>query len=68
MYDTSHHPLFADASQRAYGAVVYFIQHNHVSFVVAKACVAPLKSITIHRLELMAALVATRLTHFVPYQ
>ena len=56
---------FADASQQAYGAVVFFTQNNHVSFVIAKARVAPLKSITIPRLELMAALVATRLTHFV---
>ena len=56
---------FADASQHAYGAIVFLVQDNHVSFVIAKARVAPLKSLTIPRLELMAALVATRLTHFV---
>ena len=56
---------FADASQRAYGAVVFLTQQNQVSFVTAKSRVAPLKQLTLPRLELMAALVATRLTHFV---
>lgn len=56
---------FADASQHAYGAIVFLVQNSQVSFVIAKARVAPLKSLTIPRLELMAALVATRLTHFV---
>jgi len=62
-YPTIH--CFADASQHAYGAIVFLVQNSQVSFVVAKARVAPLKSLTIPRLELMAALVATRLTHFV---
>jgi len=56
---------FADASQHAYGAIVFLVQDNLVSFVMAKVRVAPLKSLTIPRLELMAALVATRLTQFV---
>ncbi|XP_065902510.1 uncharacterized protein [Dysidea avara] len=56
---------FADASQQAYGAVVFFTENNQVSFVIAKAHMAPLKSITIPRLELMAAMVATCLIHFV---
>ena len=56
---------FADASQYAYGAVVYFTQDNEVSFVAAKTRVAPLKELTIPRLELMAVLVASRLTNFV---
>ena len=56
---------FADASQYAYGAVVYFTQDNEVSLVAAKTRVAPLKELTIPRLELMAALVASRLTNFV---
>ena len=53
---------FADASLKAYGAVVFLTQGNEVSFIIAKSRVAPLKQLTLPRLELMAALVATRLT------
>lgn len=56
---------FADASQHAYGAIVFFMQDNQVSFVTAKTHVAPLKTLTIPRLELMAAMIAARLTKFV---
>ena len=56
---------FVDASKHAYGAVVFLTQGNEVSFVAAKTRVAPLKTLTIPRLELMAALVGTRVTHFV---
>ena len=42
-----------------------FTQNKDVSFVAAKTHVVPLKTLTIPCLELMAALVATRLTHFV---
>ena len=42
--------------------MAFLAQNSQVSFVVAKA---PLKSLTIPHLELMAALVVTRLTHFV---
>ena len=57
--------VFADASKAAYGAVTYLVwmtPHGpHVSHVSAKARVAPLNHTTIPRLELMAALVASRL-------
>ena len=56
---------FVDASQQAYGAIVFLVQGNQTSFVISKTRVAPLKALTIPRLELMAALVGTRLTHFV---
>ena len=56
---------FADASPKAYGAVVYNAQQDQVSFVTAKTRVAPLKPLTLPRLELMAAVIATRLTCFV---
>ena len=56
---------FVDASKHAYGAVVFLTQNSEVSFVAAKTRVASLKTLTIPRLELMAALVGTRLTHFV---
>ncbi|XDV52444.1 hypothetical protein PO909_021172 [Leuciscus waleckii] len=50
-----HH--FADASQEGYGTVSYLLQENeenklHVAFVMAKARVAPLKPLTIPRMEL----------------
>ena len=57
--------VFADASTKAYGAVVYIQQGNHISFVIAKTRVAPIKQLTLPKLELMAALVATRLAKFV---
>ena len=59
-----HH--FSDASQRGYGAVSYLRLTNendeiYCSFVMGKARLAPMKETTIPRLELSAAVVATRL-------
>ena len=59
-----HH--FSDASERGYGAVSYLRALNgegdvHCSFIMAKARVAPLKAMTIPRMELAAAALATRL-------
>ena len=56
---------FSDASTRAYGAVVYLCSQTDTAFVMAKSHVAPLKCPTLPRLELMAALIAARLTKFV---
>lgn len=58
-----HH--FSDASESGYGTVTYLrIQNSerlvHVAFLFSKARVAPLKPITIPRLELTAAVVAAR--------
>jgi len=56
--------VFADASEEAYAAVAYFRWRDEVvttSFVCGKTRVAPLKPLTIPRLELMAALMAARL-------
>ena len=57
--------LFADASGRAYGAVAYLLwpttEGPNVRLISAKARVAPIKQPTIPRLELMAALIASRL-------
>ena len=50
-----------DASKKAYGAVIYICQGDHVSFVIAKTSVVPMKSHTLPRLELMAAIVGFRL-------
>ena len=37
--------VFADASSKAYGAVVYIQQGNETTFIIAKARVAPLKQL-----------------------
>ncbi len=56
---------FADASQEAYGAVSYLRvigeDEVHCAFLMGKSRLAPLKSVTIPRLELMAAVIAVRL-------
>lgn len=56
------HPyfVFSDASQEAFGACAYVRQKTkqstyEVNFVAAKSRVAPLKQLTIPRLELQAA-------------
>ncbi|KFD60589.1 hypothetical protein M514_27222 [Trichuris suis] len=58
--------IFCDASRAAYGAVAYFrsddVRGNpHVSFLMARAKVAPLRHLTIPRLELQGAMLATRI-------
>ncbi|XP_064463439.1 uncharacterized protein LOC135374405 [Ornithodoros turicata] len=61
---------FCDASPKAYGAVIYLIcskpgEEPRCSLVISKARVAPLKKLSLPRLELMATLIGARLAHFV---
>ena len=56
---------FADASPQAYGAVVYLLQGTCATIVMSKSRAAPLKPHSLPRLELMAAVVASRLCSFV---
>ena len=56
---------FADASTKAYSTAIFIRHNNQTSLVMAKTRVKPLKEITLPRLELMAVLIASRLTHFV---
>ena len=61
---------FGDASPKAYGAAVYLRTTDikgkiNTSLVMSKSRVAPLKIVTLPRLELLAAVVNTRLTRFV---
>lgn len=58
--------LFCDASEKGYGAVAYLRTddgqgHIHCALVMAKSRVAPIKAITVPRLELAAAVLATEL-------
>ena len=59
--------IFSDASQEAFGACAYIRQRRkdykyEVKLIAAKARVAPLKQLTIPRLELQGAVLASRLT------
>ena len=57
--------VFADASMKAYGAVAYLKQDQQTSLVMSKTKVSPLKTISLPRLELMAAVLASRLGNFI---
>jgi len=57
--------VFADASTKAYGAIVYLNSSSQVCLAMSKNRVAPLKAISLTRLELMAVVTATRLAEFV---
>ena len=57
---------FADASQNAYGAVTYLRlvdveERIHCTFLIRKSHVAPLRPMTVPRLELSAAVLAAQL-------
>ncbi|XP_028408116.1 uncharacterized protein LOC114530710 [Dendronephthya gigantea] len=58
--------IFSDASESGYGAVAYqrLVDDNetiHCAFLMGKARLAPIKAITIPRLELTAAVVSVRI-------
>ena len=53
--------IFCDASTKAYGAVSYFRQGNTTAYVIARNRVAPLKQLTLPRLELMGATIAAQM-------
>lgn len=62
--------IFCDASERVYGSVAYMKTTNqrgetNISFVMARSRVAPLKQLTIPRLELSAALTAAQLSKLI---
>ena len=57
---------FCDASKRAYSAIIYLVASTESDFtfgklITSKSRVAPLKKLTIPRLELMAAVILARL-------
>ena len=62
---TSLH-VFADASLKAYGAVAFIQQgQGPASILMSKTRAAPLKQLTLPKLELNAAVLAARLAHFI---
>ena len=56
---------FSDASQVAYGTVIYVVCGGHSKLLMAKAKVAPIKPVTVPKLELTAVLLSARLLDFV---
>jgi hypothetical protein len=69
-YDRAQLHHFADASQSGYGAVSYLRLTTddgqiHCSFVLGKSRLAPVKAVTIPRLELMAAVLAVKLDQMI---
>ena len=54
--------VFVDASTKVYGAVAYLQSASQIDFVMAKSRVSPLKTTTLARLELKAAVMAAQLT------
>lgn len=68
VFETTNYQIhgFCDASQHAYGAAVYIRSENShgeitVNLLCAKSRVAPLKMITIPKLELSGALILAQL-------
>ena len=64
---------FCDASSLAYATTVYLIQRSETSesrsdLLFSKARLAPLKEMTIPRLELMTVLIGVRCVNFVKEQ
>ncbi|XP_035220777.1 uncharacterized protein LOC118193755 [Stegodyphus dumicola] len=60
---------FTDSSQKGYGAVVYLRYNENeltkTSFVMSKARVAPIKRVTLPRLELLGAVIGARLITYI---
>lgn len=57
--------IFCDSSTQAYGAVAYMRIDSQTTFVNAKSKVAPIKSPTLPRLELQAALLGAKLSEHI---
>jgi len=57
--------VFSDASMKAYGAVAFLRNGEQTCFVLAKSRVVPLKGHTLPRLELMGAVITSRLAQFI---
>lgn len=61
---------FSDASEKAYGAAVYLrVEDNdhkvHMHLLISKSKVAPVKPVSLPRLELCGSVLAAKLLHYV---
>ena len=57
--------VFCDASFKAYGSVIYITCGEKSAHVIARTRMASLKQLTSPRLELMAAVIGSRLLHHI---
>ena len=57
--------LFSDASNKAYGCVAYAVSNGISNLIAAKARVAPLKNLSVPKLELTATLLLAKLANFI---
>ena len=57
--------LFSDASSVAYGVAAYVVSDDMSTLIMAKAKVAPIKTVTIPKLELTAVLLAARFVTYI---
>ena len=57
--------VFVDTSIKTYGTVAFLTSGSEATLVMAKNCVAPLKSLTLPKLELMATVITSRVASFV---
>ena len=57
--------VFADSSTEAMGCCAYVVQNGVSSLLVSKARVAPVKELTIPKLELTAAILGSRLAKYI---
>ncbi|XP_068211787.1 uncharacterized protein [Palaemon carinicauda] len=62
---TDYLHIFCDASVTAYGCVAYRVSGKTLSLIMAKGRVAPIKELTVPKLELMALLLGARLCEFI---
>ena len=57
--------VFSDASLEAYGCVAYVTDNDRSELLMSKCKVAPLKELTVPKLELMALLLSVRMTKYI---
>ena len=57
--------VFVDASKKGYGTVAYICQDGKSSLIMPKARVAPIRELALPKLELMVAVIGSRLLNFI---